>query len=130
MTVTGLAGVETTRTFNGTGTEDVVRSRTLDDGSESTFDLEGSFTHEDLVVPVPGSSTKYPLSGRITRTMEVTVVNSPKGDFTRDVTVVVTFDGDSTATAVVDGKTYEIDLTARSGAFPLKGTFRIGKGNR
>ena len=132
MTITGLAGVESTRTFNGTGSENVERSRTLDDGTESTFDMEGTFTHEDLVVPVPGSSSKYPLSGTITRTMKVTVVNSPKGDFTRGVTVVITFDGDNTATAVVNGETFEIDLDARSGGFPLKGTFRFGsgKGNR
>lgn len=131
MTVTGLAGVETTRTFNGTGSEKVERSRTLDDGSEASYDMEGSFTHENLVVPVPGSSPKYPLSGTITRHLSVAVVNGPKGDFTKDVTVVITFDGDSTATAVVNGETYEIDLDARPGAFPLKGTFRLGghKGN-
>jgi len=29
---------------------------------------------------------------------------------------------------VVNGKTYEIDLDARSGGFPLKGAFRFGSG--
>ncbi len=121
MTVTGLAGAETTRTFNGIGTEDVQRSRTLYDGTESTYDMEGSFTQKDVVVPVPGSASKYPLSGTVTRKMKVKVVNGPNGDVDQDVTVVVTFDGDNTATAVVNGETYQIDLDARPGVFPLGG---------
>jgi hypothetical protein len=130
MTVTGLAGVETARTFNGTGSESVERSRTLDDGSEATFDIEGSFVHANLVVPAPGAEKKYPLSGKITRTMSVKVVNGPKGDVTHSVTVVITFDGDNTATAVVNGETLEIDLDARPGAFPLRGFLGFGKPGR
>jgi hypothetical protein len=131
MTITGLAGVETTRTFSGTGTEDVQRSRTLEDGTQASFDMAGSFTNENLVVPVPGSDKKYPLSGKITRDMTVTVVNGPKGDETRKVTVVITFDGDNTATAVVNGETHEIDLDARPGAFPFReGMGGFGRGKR
>lgn len=126
MTVSGLAGVEITRTVNGSGSEDIERSRTLDDGTETSYDMEGTFTQESVVVPVPGSDEKYPLSGTITRSMKVSVVNGPNGDETRDVTVVITFDGDATATAVVNGETYEIDLDARAGAFPLGGGFACG----
>lgn len=123
MTVTGVAGVETTRTHNGSGSEDVARSRTLDDGTEATFDMEGTFTHANVVIPVPGSEKRYPLSGTITRSMKVRVVNGPHGDVTRDVTVVITFDGDNTATAVVNGETFEIDLDARPGGHPLRRGF-------
>jgi hypothetical protein len=130
MTVSGLLGVETTRTVNGKGTESVQRSRTLDDGTEASFDMTGSFIQENLVVPVPGSAKPYPLSGKITRTLKVTVVNGPKGDQTRDVTAVITFDGDSTATAVVNGETYEIDLDARRGGFPLREGFGPGMGGK
>jgi hypothetical protein len=123
MTVTGLLGAETTRTFNGSGSESVSRSRTLDDGSEASFDMDGTFTQSNVVVPVPGSEPRYPRSGTVTRTMKVSVVNGPQGDVTRDVTVVITYDGDNTATAVVNGETTEIDLDARPGGFPLKGRF-------
>lgn len=123
MTVSGLEGEETARTFNGTGAESVSRSRTLEDGSEATFDLEGTFTHTALVVPVPGSDSRYPLSGTVTRTMSVTVVKGLDGDVTRSVNVAITFNGTNTATAVVNGKTYEIDLDTRPGGFPLKGRF-------
>jgi len=131
MTVSGLLGVETTRTFNGKGSETVKRSRTLEDGTKTSFDMQGSFTQENFVVPVPGSDKKYPLSGKITRMLAVTVVNGPKGDETRKVTVVITFDGDNTATAVIDGETHEIDLDARPGAFPFKDGFGgFGRGKR
>lgn len=123
MVVSGLAGAEATRRFDGSGSEKVTRSRTLDDGTEATFDMAGAFSHQGLVIPVPGSDPRYPLSGTVTRELEVTVVNGPKGDVTRDVSVVITFDGDNTATAVVNGETFEIDLDTRPGGFPLRPGF-------
>lgn len=123
MVISGLAGEETTRTFDGTGTESIRRSRAADDGSQTTFDMDGTFAHASVVVPVPGSEPRYPLSGTVTRTMSVKVVNGPEGDVTRTVNVVITFNGTNTATATVNGETYEIDLDTRPGGFPLKGRF-------
>lgn len=123
MTVSGLEGVETTRTFNGSGTETVGRSRTGADGNESTFEMSGTFTYQDVVVPVSGSKSRWPRSGTITRNMTVTVVNGPRGDRTKTVSVVVTFDGTSIAKAVVNGETIAIDLAARPGRFPFRGGF-------
>jgi hypothetical protein len=127
MTISGLEGQETTRTFNGSGEETVSRSRTTSDGAERSFDMSGSFSIEDLVVPVPGSENRWPLSGTITRDLTVTVVNGPNGDETKTVRVVVTFDGTSTATAVINGETTQIDLTTKSGRFPFHGG-RFGRG--
>jgi len=121
MTISGLEGHETTRTFDGSGNETVSRSRTDSTGTESTFDMTGSFTIENLVVPTPGSDPRWPLSGTITRNMSVTVVNGPNGDQTRSVTAVITFDGTSTATAVINGETMQIDLTTRPGRNPIRG---------
>jgi len=119
MTVTGLEGEEATRTFNGSGDETVSRVRTGGDGSVGTFDLVGSFTKTDVVVPVPGSESPWPLSGSIHRTMSVTVTGGPNGDFSRTVDVTITFDGDATAAAVIDGEAFEIDLSARRGGDPI-----------
>ncbi len=127
MTVSGLEGAETTRTFNGSGTETISRSRTLDDGSEASHDMSGTFTYDNVVVPVPGSDSRWPLSGTIHRTLEVTVVNGPHGDTTKTLDVTVTFDGDDTATAVINGETVEIDLTTRQGHFPIRHG-RFGRG--
>jgi len=127
MTVSGLEGNETTRTFNGSGTETISRSRTLDDGSEATHDMSGTFTYDDVVVPVPGSETRWPLSGTIHRTLQISVVNGINGDYAKTVDATITFDGDATATAVIDGETVEIDLSTREGRFPIRGG-RFGRG--
>lgn len=118
MTVSGLEGEETHRTFNGTGDEDVSRSRHLEDG-DRTYSMTGSFTYSDVVVPVPGSDPRYPISGTITRSMTSTRTNGDDTN-TRSVDVTITFDGDETATIVVNGEEMEIDLTTREGRNPLR----------
>ena len=82
--------------------------------------MSGTFTYSDVVVPVPGSETRYPISGTITRSMTGSVVNGPDGDETRTVNITITFDGDETATIVVNGEEREIDLTTREGRSPLR----------
>jgi len=128
MTISGLAGQETERTFNGEGSEAVSRSRHFEDGTSRTYDMDGTFTYSDVVVPVPGSDTPWPLSGTITRHVSVEIVNGPNGDrsVTRDVTIV--FDGDETATVTIGDETFEVDLSTRPGHFPLRGR-RHGRGN-
>jgi hypothetical protein len=119
MVITGLAGENTTRIVNGSGTEVVSRSALLSDGETATRDMTGTFTYNDLVIPTPDQEVRYPLSGTITRQMTIVVVNGRNGDIDKTVNVTITFDGDETATGVVDGETFEIDLTAREGGFPL-----------
>ena len=128
MTISGMAGEETHRTWNGTGEEDISRSRTVDDdGTVRTSHMSGSFTYSDVVVPVPGSDPRYPVSGTITRSMTASIVNGPNGDETRVAEITITFDGDETATIVVNGEEREIDLTTREGRSPFG---RRGGGNR
>ncbi len=114
MTVSGLLGEETERTWNGGGSSSTARSGVLDDGRERSHSIEGSFSYEDVVVPVPGSDPRWPLSGVITRSMTATRV---LGDETvvREIDVVITFDGTQYASAIVNGEEVEIDLAARTG---------------
>lgn len=119
-TVSGLEGEETTRTFDGTGSESVERSRHLDDGTERNYRMNGSSTKTAVVVPVPGSEPRWPLSGTIQRTVEVEITGGEGGDRSRTLEVTVTFDGDSTALATVGDRTFEIDLAARDGRNPLR----------
>lgn len=117
VTVSGLAGEETRRTWNGTGSDEHSRVRTTDEE-----DMERRFrsqtTIEDVVVGIPRSENPWPLSGTITRHVEVTVVNGPRGDLTRERTVVVTFDGTRYVTLTVDGEEFEVDLAERRGRRP------------
>lgn len=125
MTVSGMAGAETHRTWNGSGEEEITRSRNIaEDGTVRTSQMSGTFTYSNVVVPVPGSETRYPISGTITRSMTGSVVNGPNGDETRVANITITFDGDETATIVVNGEEMEIDLTTREGRSPLRGLGR------
>jgi len=112
MWVTGLEGEETQRTWNGTGTGDVQRSRHPEDGSERTYDMQSSSVVEDVVRGVPRNEFPYPLSGTITRTIHA-VITIDGVEEVRDVVVVITFDGDNTATMDVNGEIFEVDLDER-----------------
>lgn len=118
-TVSGLLGEETTRTWNGTGFSEVSRSRHLDSGEERTYDAVGTVEYDDVVVPVPGSDPRWPLSGTIRRTFTVTRTG-PDGSITRSIEVVITFDGSPTAVAFVNGEERLIDLQAAAGVNPIR----------
>jgi hypothetical protein len=128
MVVSGLEGEETTRTWNGTGSEVVSRSRMTDGGTTRTFDLSGDFTIADVVVPV-GGDQHWPLSGTITRHWVVKVTGGANGDQTRERTVVVTFNGTQTVTVNVNGDEFDLDLSTRPGILPhLRLRGRMGRG--
>lgn len=119
MVVTGLEGEETHRTWNGSGSSSMLRSGVMEDGTARSHSAEGSFTFLDVVVPIPGSDDRWPISGTISRTMAMTRTG-PDGSVSRDVEIEISFDGTSTATAVVNGEAMEIDLSARQGQHPVR----------
>jgi len=112
MTVTGLEGIETTRTVNGSGSESITRSRHSDTEGFREREMTGSRTMEDVVHTVPFEDNPYPLSGTITRVMTVTVTTEA-GTRTHTRTVVVTFNGTQYPEMTIDGEPYEVDLEAR-----------------
>lgn len=121
MTVSGLEGEETQRTWNGTATGDVFRSRHPEGGSERTYDMDSQATITDVVRGVPRAENPYPLSGTITR--EIHLVLTKDGETEeRHITTVITFDGDQYVTLDVDGTEYEVNLAERG----VKGRFRKG----
>ena len=120
MTISGLAGEETSRTANGSGSEEVARSQHLDDGGVRSYDMSGESTIENVVHGVPREGNPWPLSGTITRQMTVKVVNGPNGDRTVERTAVVTFNGTQFVTMTVNGETFDVDLSARSGTRPFQ----------
>ena len=75
----------------------------LEDGSVRTHDASGTFEIEDVVVPISGSESRYPPSGTIRRSMTATRT-TPDGTETRDVEIVITFDGTAIASLAVNGE--------------------------
>ncbi len=112
--VTGLAGEEVERTWNGSGESEVHRTRTTDANGTRSYEMEASATIDDVVRAVDRDAQPWPLSGTITREVAVTIVNGPRGDETRQRTTVLTFNGTQYVTLLVDGEAFEVDLAARA----------------
>ncbi len=112
LTVSGLEGEETERTWNGTSSTEVSRSQHTDENGTRTYEMSGVGTIEDVVRGVPRDENPWPLSGTITRSITVVITNGPDGDVTHERTVVVTFNGTQFATLTVNGEEFELDLAA------------------
>lgn len=115
MTVSGLLGIETERTHNGTGEESVSRVQVSDDAGTRSYAMQSTTSVDEVVHAVDREANPWPLSGSITRVMSVQVVNGPNGDANRSRSSTITFNGTQFATMVVDGETFEVDLAARQG---------------
>ena len=119
MVVSGLTGEETTRTWNGSGSSYTSRQGVLEDGTERSHTMDGSAVYTNVVVPIPGSEPRYPESGTVERSMTATRT-SAEGTETREVSIVITFDGSQYADAVVNGEAIEIDLAAEDRRRPFR----------
>jgi len=113
VTVSGLAGAETTRTWNGTGTNDVARSRHTEGGPNRTYNMASSSVTTNVVVPVPRGEGAWPLSGTITHTVTVTITDGEGSGNTRTRTATVTFNGTQFAPVPVGDETFTVDLAER-----------------
>jgi hypothetical protein len=107
--VTGLAGTETSRTWNGSGEGSFSAVRTRSDGTTRSYEIAGTTTVTGVVIPVPRTESSWPLAGTIHRVLTVTKADGTKVE--RDA--LVTFNGTSTVTVVVNGETFEFDLSER-----------------
>ena len=127
LTVTGLAGANTTATVNGTGSD--ARSRTRfanpnaapgsNAAADRSYDMAATLRIENVVIPVPRADA-WPASGSITRTYTGTRTSANRTE-TVTRTATVTFNGTGTAQLVVNGRRFTLDLTTGE-ATPVSGT--------
>ncbi len=113
FTVSGLAGRETSATWNGGGRGTVSRVRSAEDGSTREYNMSYTVQRTNVVVPVPRTLNSWPTSGTVTKSFTVTVVGGPNDGKTTTRTVVITFNGTSSPTATINGEVWELDLTNR-----------------
>jgi len=97
LTVTGLAGHETTRTWNGTGS-----TSHSDSTGAGTRTVQSNTTVADVIIPAPFKRDSWPLSGTITTHLVTS------GGV--DVTSVLTFNGTRYANLTVNGTSTTVDL--------------------
>ncbi len=110
---TGLLGVETERTFDGSGTHTSSGARVTGDEGTRTWDVNGSSTITEVVRAVDRAAQPWPLSGSIRRTVTIVRTGLPDGDIDETRETLLTFNGTQFATLTVDGETFEVDLADR-----------------
>ena len=124
MHVTGLAGSETQRTWNGVGTASERGTFTGPDATR-THEMVASDTTTDVTWVVAPTRAQYPASGSVVRRIAVrtTISGTRSGTFSAARRVEVTFNGTAqvplTVSAVARGgttvtRTCQLDLAARS----------------
>lgn len=105
-TVSGLAAGSAQRTINGTSAGNETTTGTNADGAFTVTRVMGDTT-KNVVIPVPtGDARPYPVTGSVTRSMQVTITRA--GETTTSTRrEVITFDGSDTARLVItrDGET-------------------------
>lgn len=116
LTVSGLAGTETQRSWSGTGQRTDSALVTSDSRTRKTK-FVGSNTVNQVVFRLPRSTYPYPQSGTITHDLTVTsVFEGASGNTSRTATrhVVVTFDGTRTAKMLVGITQCTLDLVTHA----------------
>jgi hypothetical protein len=94
LSITGLAGAETQRTWNGTGTATVQSTFTGDLGTREHRMVENDTTTNVVWIVAP-SRSPYPASGTIVRNVAVntTITGERSGTFSAHRRVLITFNG-------------------------------------
>lgn len=120
MTVSGLAGAETQRSWSGTGTRDD-SAHVTSDGVARRTRFQSVDRVAAVVFAVPRSANPWPKSGTITHDITMTsVAEQAGGTSTRSATrhVVVTFNGTSTASVMVGTTACTLNLATRALSCP------------
>jgi hypothetical protein len=120
MTVSGLAGSETQRSWSGVGTRSD-SAHVTNDGVARRTRLRSVDRISSVVYALPRSANPFPKSGSITHdiTMSSTADNGSSSN-TRTATrhVVVTFNGTQTASVMVGTTACTLDLVTRKTTCP------------
>ncbi len=113
FTVSGLAGRETSATWNGGGRGTVSRVRSAEDGTTREYNMTYTVQRTNVVIPVPRTADSWPISGTVTKSFTVTIVGGPNDGKTTTRNVVITFNGTSKPAATINGEAWELDLANR-----------------
>lgn len=115
VTLSGLAGEETSRTWNGVGEGTRSETWTGERGTR-TYSIASKDTVTDVVVNLPRSANPYPASGTIVRRVEGTAsFSGENGEGTRSFErrVQVTFNGTATVPLQINDRSCTLNLDTR-----------------
>ena len=119
QTLSGLAGTETQRTWNGTGRSSHNGTATGDRGTR-TYAMTSNDTTTNVVFALPRSEHPWPQSGSIIHNMTSTATLNGAQTSTRTVTrrAQVTFNGTSTVPLQIGDRTCTLNLETRAVSCP------------
>jgi len=106
---TGLAGIETTTTWNGTGL-DTLQVVDSTDGPSRSYTVFSTVTVTSVVAPSPGSDGQWPVSGTITQQLVMAATSGESNGLTFRLTASVTFNGTAMVPLIVGNRTFQLDL--------------------
>jgi hypothetical protein len=115
MTVSGLAGAETARTWNGLGTRSDSAHITTDGVARRTH-VRSTDRISSVVFALPRAANPFPKSGSITHDIQLSsTADNGSGSRTRSATrhVVVTFNGTRVASVLVGTTPCALDLVTK-----------------
>ncbi len=110
--VTGLVGIETSRTWNGTGGDTLTSMLTDSAGTNHQFSMAGSVAAHSVVVPVGGGGRQWPSSGTITGQLTVTSTSGSDNGKTYQLTGTITFNGTANVPLTVNQTVFTVDLAS------------------
>lgn len=118
-TLSGLAGEETERTWNGTGTGTHNGTATGPRGTR-TYALVSSDTTTDVVFALPRTEHPWPMSGTIVHNMTSTATMDGARSGTRTITrrAMVTFNGTASVPLQIGNRSCTLNLETRAVACP------------
>jgi hypothetical protein len=122
LTISGLAGTETSRTHNGagSGSDTTTFSGTADSTSRSrTMASAGTDSIQAVVFNLPRSTNPWPVSGKIVRNVSGTVTvtggaHPGERTFSRRIEVTFPADAQGNVTIKVNDKTCTLNLTTHA----------------
>jgi len=112
MGVSGLAGIETQRTWNGFGETEKERAMVSDTRGDRSYEMSSTSTITEVLIPVPRTEGSWPISGTIHRTVYVDW-EKPNWTGTREREVLITFNETQFVPIVVNGTEYTFDLATK-----------------
>jgi hypothetical protein len=107
--VSGLEGDETTRIWDGEGSDTLHRQRVNAPGTTREYEVTSHVTVTSVVVPV-GGSNPWPTSGTMSMEMTFTAIQGPDAGTTFTRSASVTFDGTPQPGFLCGGRHFRLHL--------------------
>lgn len=107
LTATGLAGAETSRTWDGTGSSTMAN---VDFAGSRSYTIHSASDYQTVVVPTTGDGPNWPASGRVSATVQIDIVGGANDGEQFTTAVQIDFNGTATVPMLVGDAAFTLHL--------------------